>query len=128
MYTAGYIIRGGVRGATRELAHEREIAESRTRIKNHGPCPAWLLLHVVTLLPNRIRHNWHNCGGDSLFYFFLLVSSVLFIALLLLLLLRRGLLNFRARQRETMGTLLLNDPFKRKEQKAEKRHWEWQIN
>lgn len=40
-----------------------KIAESRTRIKNHRPCPVASLLvprRGASVLPNRIHHNWHE--------------------------------------------------------------------
>lgn len=40
-----------------------KIAESRTRIKNHRPCPVASLLVPrcgAPVLPNRIHHNWHE--------------------------------------------------------------------
>lgn len=40
-----------------------KIAESRTRIKNHRPCPVASLLvprRGAPVLPNRIHHNWHE--------------------------------------------------------------------
>lgn len=40
-----------------------KIAESRTRIKNHRPCPVASLLmprHGASVLLNRIHHNWYE--------------------------------------------------------------------
>jgi hypothetical protein len=54
-----------------------EIAKSRTRIKDHKPCPVASLLvprRGTPVLPNRIHHNWHektcactsgDCGTDG---------------------------------------------------------------